>query len=127
MLGARTATVSPRPTPARASIEAARERRPELRDIRHRIGIAEELVTIARAGDKPRLDLAGSYGWKDLNADPSDASDFSGKKWDIGLKLSWPIFDGLKTSGKVQMAASERESLRIDEQQLLDTVAKALE
>lgn len=101
------------------AMATARERRPELLDIRYRIGIADELVTIARAGDKPRLDLAGSYGWKDLE---SDDSDFDGKKWDIGLKLTWPIFDGLKASGQVQQARSERDSLRVDEQQLLDTV-----
>jgi HAE1 family hydrophobic/amphiphilic exporter-1 len=97
----------------------ARERRPELRDIRYRIGIAEELVTIARAGDKPRLDLTGNYGWKDLE---SSSSDFDGNKWDLGLKLSWPIFDGLKTSGQVQQASSERISLQIEELQLLDTI-----
>jgi len=101
------------------AMATARERRPELLDLRHRIGIAGELVTIARAGDKPRLDLAGNYGWKDLE---SDASDLDGKKWDIGIKLSWPVFDGLKTSGRVRQASSEREALRIDEQQLLDTI-----
>jgi len=102
------------------ALAVARERRPELRDLRNRIGIAEELVTVARAGDKPRLDLAGSYGWKELDSSSSDAD---GKNWDLGLTLSWPLFDGLKTSGQVQQAKSERESLRIDEQQLLDIVA----
>lgn len=101
------------------ALAVARERRPELRDLRHRIGIAEELVTIARAGDKPRLDLTGNYGWKDLE---TSSSDFDGSKWDLGLKLSWPLFDGLKTSGQVQQAKSERESLRIDELLLLDTI-----
>lgn len=107
------------PPPYEEAMAVARTRRPELRDLRHRIGIADELVTIARAGDKPRLDLAGSYGWKDLEADDSDND---GSKWDIGLKLTWPIFDGLQTSGRVQQARSERDALRIDEQQLLDIV-----
>lgn len=98
----------------------ARENRPELRDLRHRVGIADELVTIARAGDKPRLDLSGNYGWKDLEA---SSINNDGKKWDLGLKLSWPIFDGLKTRGKVQQARSERDSLRISELDLTDVVA----
>jgi len=110
------------PPDYQTAMDTARERRPELRDIRHRIAIAEELVTIARAGDKPRLDLAGNYGWKDLDAAPSDASDFSGEKWDIGIKLTWPFFDGLKNYGQVRQAVSRRESLRVDEQLLLDTV-----
>jgi HAE1 family hydrophobic/amphiphilic exporter-1 len=120
--GTLSATLAEPPDYAGA-LATARERRPELRDLRHRIAIAEEFIAIARAGDKPRLDLAGNYGWKDLDATASDARDFSGEKWDVGLKLSWPLFDGLKTSGKVQQARSEREALRIDEQQLLDTVA----
>ena len=102
------------------ALAIARERRPELRDLRHRIGIAEELVTIARAGDKPRLDLTGSYGWKELDA---DSTDLDGEQWDLGLELSWPIFDGLRASGQVQQARSERDSLQIDELQLLDSVA----
>ena len=102
-----------------AAMATARERRPELRDLRYRIGIADELVTIARAGDKPRLDLSGNYGWKDLE---SDSGDFDGEKWDLGLKLSWPLFDGLKTRGVVQQAKSARDSLLIDELQLIDTI-----
>lgn len=101
------------------ALATARAQRPELRDLQHRIGIAGELVTIARSGDKPRLDLAGNYGWKDLE---SDDSKLDGEKWDLGLKLTWPIFDGLKASGRVQQASSERASLLIDEQQLLDTI-----
>lgn len=102
-----------------SAMATARTRRPELLDLKYRIGIAEELVTIARAGDKPRLDLAGNYGWKDLEGDNTD---LYGEKWDIGLKLSWPIFDGLRSSGKVQQARSEVEALRIDERQLLDSI-----
>jgi len=60
------------------ALAIARERRPELRDLRHRIGIAEELVTIARAGDKPRVDLTGNYGWKELDADSTISTAKSG-------------------------------------------------
>ncbi|NJC87089.1 MAG: TolC family protein [Desulfuromonas sp.] len=101
------------------ALAIAREQRPDLRDLAYRIGIAEELVTVASAGDKPRLDLQGSTGWKDLE---TDRARNDGNAWDIGLKLTWPIFDGLKARGEVQQARSERDSLRIDQQQLLDTV-----
>ena len=76
-------------------------------------------MTIADAGDKPRLDLTGSYGWKELDADDRKVD---GENWDLGLKLSWPVFDGLQTRGKVQVARSERDALRIDELQLLDSI-----
>jgi HAE1 family hydrophobic/amphiphilic exporter-1 len=102
------------------ALAVAREQRPELRDLRHRIGIAGELVTIARAGDKPRLDLIGNYDWTEIDA---DIGENDVKQWEVGLKLSWPLFDGLRTRGEVQQAKSELASLRIDEQLLLDTVA----
>lgn len=98
----------------------ARDRRPDLRDLDYRIGIAEELVTIAGAGDKPRLDLAGSTGWRELETEEYRSD---GQSWDIGLHLSWPLFDGLRARGRVQQARSERDALRIDARQLLDVVA----
>lgn len=98
----------------------ARDRRPDLRDLDDRIGIAEELVTVAGAGDKPRLDLAGSTGWRELETEESRRD---GQSWDVGLYLSWPLFDGLKARGRVQQARSERDALRIDARQLLDVVA----
>jgi len=117
-VGELTAALAP-PPDYEGAMAIARDQRPELLDLRHRIGIAGELVTIARAGDKPRLDLSGNYGWKDLD---SDDADLDGKKWDIGVKLTWPIFDGLQTRGRVQQARSERDALLIDEQQLLDSI-----
>lgn len=102
------------------AVAVARERRPELRDLRQRIGIAGELITIAKAGDKPRLDLSGLYAWNDIDAD-DNRNDLT--QWEVGLKLSWPLFDGLATSGRVRQARSELAALRIDEQLLLDTIA----
>jgi len=103
-----------------AAMAIAREQRPDLRDLALRIGIAEELVSIANAGDKPRLDLKGSAGWKELE---TETQRNDGSTWDLGLKLSWPLFDGLKARGQVQQAKSTRDALRIDRQQLLDIVA----
>ncbi len=51
------------------ALAIAEDRRPDLRDLDYRIGIAEELVTIANAGDKPRLDLEGSAGWEELETE----------------------------------------------------------
>jgi HAE1 family hydrophobic/amphiphilic exporter-1 len=77
-------------------------------------------VTVANAGDKPRLDLKTGYGWRDLDLGDSEAD---GKAWSAGLFLSFPIFDGLRTRGKVAQARSEVASLRIDEAKLMDSIA----
>jgi HAE1 family hydrophobic/amphiphilic exporter-1 len=102
------------------ALESARKNRPELSELRHRIGISEELVTVADAADKPRLDLKAGYGWRELDAGDAEAN---GKAWSAGLFLTFPIFDGLRTRGKVAQARSETASLRIDEAKLLDSMA----
>ena len=46
------------------ALDAAWKKRPELSDLHHRIEIGKELIKIANAGDKPRLDFKGGYGWR---------------------------------------------------------------
>lgn len=99
---------------------AALEHRPELRDISHRIKIAGELVTIAGAGDKPRLDLKSGYGWKGLEI--GDLK-LDGKAWNVGLQLTFPFFDGMRTRGKVAQAESDRRNLELDKGKLFDSLA----
>ena len=102
------------------ALASAWKNRPELSELRHRIGISKELVTVADAGDKPRLDLRAGYGWRDLDLGDAEAN---GKTWSAGLFFSYPIFDGLRTRGKVAQARSEVASLRIDEAKLMDSIA----
>jgi HAE1 family hydrophobic/amphiphilic exporter-1 len=102
------------------ALASAVENRPELSDIRHRIGITKELVTIARAGTMPRLEAQANLGWRDSSLGGMDAS---GKVWSAGLYASWPLFDGLRTRGRVAQARSDQNTLRIEEVQLLDGIA----
>jgi len=100
--------------------EIARKKRPELSDLRHRIQVAEELIKIANAGDKPRLDLRAGYGWRDL--DLGQDLQANGQAWSAGLFVTYPIFDGLRTRGQVAQAKSNLASLKIDEAKLLDSI-----
>lgn len=106
------------------ALQIADKRRPELKDLRLRIKIYDELITIANADNKPRLDLKGGAGWHwtSLN-DPGPALDANGAAWNIGLYLSFPFFDGFRTSGKVTQARSELRSKQIEETRLLDSIA----
>jgi len=96
------------------------EKRPDLSDLRHRVNVYSELLTIAKAGDKPRLDLRGSAGWKELSAGPLQAD---GKIWTLGVVLSFPFFDGLATKGRVLEARSDRDRALIEEAKTKDEVA----
>jgi HAE1 family hydrophobic/amphiphilic exporter-1 len=103
-----------------AVYKTALARRPEILDLRHRINIAHELVNVADAQDKPRLEFKGGYGWKwletgDLNLD--------GRQWNAGLYFTFPFFDGLSTRGKVAQSESELRSIKIDEEKLADALS----
>ena len=105
------------------AMQIAGKRRPELADLRLRIGIYDELVTIAAAENKPRLDLKGGAGWHwaSLN-DPGPALDASGAAWNVGLYVTFPFFDGLRTNGKVAQARSDLRTKRIEEARLRDSI-----
>ncbi len=115
-----------RPLPAgyAEAVSIAGKRRPELADLRLRIAIYDELVTIANADNKPRLDLKGGAGWRRIGLDsPGPALNGDGAAWDLGLYMTFPFFDGLRTSGKVAQAESELRTKQIEERRLLDTIA----
>ena len=118
------AVVRPLPAGYDEAVRIAGRRRPELSDLRLRIGIYDELVTIAAADNKPRVDLKASAGWHwaDLN-DPGPSVDAAGAAWNVGIYLTYPFFDGLKTSGRVAQARSDLRTKQIEEARLLDAVA----
>ncbi len=111
--------ISPYPEYGEAE-EVARKNRPELSDLRRRIQVTEELIKIARAGDKPRLDFKAGYGWRDLDVGQDQHAD--GQAWSVGLYVTYPIFDGLRTRGQVSQAKSNLTTLKIEEAKLLDSI-----
>lgn len=102
-----------------ASFRSALDHRPELENLKHRQGIAEELVKITQAGVYPKIELRAGYGWQSLEFSTGQAD---GPTWTAGLFLTFPFFDGLRTQGKVVQAKSERATLKIEEAKLLDAV-----
>jgi HAE1 family hydrophobic/amphiphilic exporter-1 len=94
--------------------------RPELSDLRNRQGVARELLGIARAGNRPRLDFRGALGWQEVDFGIVDVSE---KTWSAGVFASWPLFDGFRTRGRVAQAGSDVRTLRIEEAKLLDAIA----
>ncbi len=115
------------PEQPRAYSEAlalALKRRPELLDLKLRIGIYDELVTIAAADDKPRLDLKGSAGWHWLDVNSSGTGrEGNGAAWSAGVYLSFPFFDGLRSRGRAAQARSEARTKQIEYARLADSIA----
>jgi HAE1 family hydrophobic/amphiphilic exporter-1 len=100
----------------------AYEKRPELAELRNRLGLYTELVKVAGAGNKPRLDLKATAGYNDLILGHKD-NEYDGKTWSVALAITFPFFDGFRTKGKVAQARSDVSSLKIDEAKLLDSIS----
>lgn len=106
------------------ALQTADKNRPELADLRLRVGVYRELVTIAAAENKPRLDLRGGAGWHWAGVDdPGPAREADGAAWNVGLYATFPFFDGLRTSGKVAQARSDLNTKRIEEARLQEAIA----
>jgi hydrophobic/amphiphilic exporter-1 (mainly G- bacteria), HAE1 family len=101
------------------SLVLAWKNRPELSDLKHRIGISEELLNIAKAGNMPVLNFKAGYGWQSLDYLPGQAD---GPAWTAGFFVTFPFFDGLRTQGKVAQNKSNISSLKIEETKLLDAI-----
>jgi hydrophobic/amphiphilic exporter-1 (mainly G- bacteria), HAE1 family len=113
--------ISPGPYPEYdEALVAALANRPELAEIASRIGTAGELITVAAAGNKPRLDLQAAYGYRTLSVDSLEGE---GPAWSAGLFVSWPFFTGHRTRGQVAQRRSDVRALRIEEAQIVDAVA----
>jgi HAE1 family hydrophobic/amphiphilic exporter-1 len=116
--GSLVTSISPYPS-YEDSLAVAWQKRPELSNFKHRIGMAEELVNIAKAGNLPRLSLKAGYGWQSLDFQPGQAD---GPIWTAGLFVTFPFFDGLRTQGKVVQAKSDLTTLKIEEAKLIDAI-----
>jgi len=105
------------------ALKIAIENRPELAELRLQKQIQEELIRIYGAENKPRLDLRSGAGWRRIEIDNAAGDTGSGPAWNAGVYLTWPFFDGLRTSGKVAQARSDLRGLAINERALLDAIA----
>jgi HAE1 family hydrophobic/amphiphilic exporter-1 len=116
--GSLLTSILPYPT-YEESLDVAWKNRPELSEIRHRIGISEELLNIAKAGNLPILSFKAGYGWQSLDYNPGQAD---GPLWTAGFFLTFPFFDGLRTQGKVIRAKSDLDTLKLEEAKLVDGI-----
>ncbi|MSN25448.1 MAG: TolC family protein [Geobacter sp.] len=114
----------PAPITYEEAFLSAQKHRPELADLKLRISVYDELITIANAENKPRLDLKGGAGWRwSILDDPGPRRDADGPAWNVGVYLTFPFFDGFKSSGKVAQARSDLRTKQIEQFKLLDSIA----
>jgi len=103
-----------------ALLPKALANRPDLGEIQSTRGIYGELVTIAKAGNKPRVDFAAGWG---LGYVGLSSISSNGTLWNAGVFASVPLFDGFRTKGKVAQAQSDLARISLDELKMRDGVA----
>ncbi|HOC17142.1 MAG TPA: efflux RND transporter permease subunit [Vicinamibacterales bacterium] len=116
--GALAATIEP-PPPYEQVLASALENRPEVAELSGTKGIYGELVTIAKAANKPRVDFSASWGQRRLGLKTISAR---GTTWNAGLVATIPLFDGWRTKGAVAQAQSDLVRLNFDELKLRDGI-----
>lgn len=114
-------TVQPRePEPLEVVLARAREKRHDVAFQGKRLDTYRELLSVAKAGNKPRVDLKSNVGWTNLSVIDRDSPM---QYWDAGVYLSVPIFDGFHTKGEVVQAESRISTSRYEFDRLLDNIA----
>jgi outer membrane protein len=98
-----------------AALARALDKRPELAALRKAEALRRQDLAGAKSGYKPNAQIFGGYQWQSPPYENNIANDLSG--WIAGAQVSWNIFDGQLTRGKVMEAKAryERAQLDVDE------------
>jgi outer membrane protein TolC len=92
------------------SIQEALRRRPELHSSRLNERLGKESVVQARAGYLPSLQGFAGYGGRSSQFSPDLSDNVNG--WFLGAQLTWDIFDGQLTRGRVREAEGRSGAAR---------------
>jgi hydrophobic/amphiphilic exporter-1 (mainly G- bacteria), HAE1 family len=101
-------------------VERALRNRPELGELESQRRIYDEVVTITRAAGKPRVDFASAFGKRSLGL-PSLSS--AGTVWNLGFVATVPLFDGMRTEGRVAQARTDLARVKLDELKTREAIA----
>ena len=93
-------------------VREATASRSELKAVSWNEKIYDEAIGIYKADMQPRLDFDADYGWS--TRDTSNFFESNYKRWNIGVTLKVPVFDGWRTAGKVAQARADRAKVGQD-------------
>ncbi len=95
-----------------AAIGQALANRTEIAALRKSEMLRKEDVTTSRAGMLPSLQGFAGWGWRNSSFSTDLSREVDG--WQVGGQLTWNIFDGLETRGKVMQAKAAQEKARVE-------------
>lgn len=94
------------------ALQQALEHRPELLQAERQIGVARANVQVASSGYKPQVSVFGNYGWHDSVF--TNEIDVTREGWTVGGNVSWALFDGMLTRGRVTQARAQLQEANLD-------------
>ena len=98
-----------------AALSRAMANRPDIKSLALRRSAAEESVELAKTGYYPALTGSASYNWEGTKF-PLDNG------WNVGVAVSFPIFNGFLTQHQVGEAVSNLNVARANEEALRQSV-----
>jgi len=96
------------------AIQQALSHRTELVALRKAEQLQQLNIVNAKSGYKPTVQVFAGYGWVNAQFTPPVTLDHDINGWNAGAQMSWDIFDGLLTRGKVVQARALHEKSRTD-------------
>ena len=104
-----------------AAIGQALANRTEIAALRKAELLRKEDIVNARSGMLPSVQGFAGWGWRNSSFTTDLAREVDG--WQVGAQMSWNIFDGDLTRGKIVQAKAQQEKARIE----LDDSASKIE
>lgn len=102
------------------ALQQALSRRTELVSLRKDVELQDLNIVNAKSGYKPTVSVFAGYNWVNSEFSTDPAMEFNG--WNAGAQLSWSLFDGALTYGKVKQAkaqyAKSRTTLEDEQRQI---------
>lgn len=87
---------------------------PAVRQAKLALEVAQLETQKAQAGNKPTLDLTGSYGITQNNGSSSSAQDYRTNVTTVGLSFNLPLFAGFSIQNRIKETVALEEKSRAD-------------
>jgi len=103
-------------------IKEAMENRPELKAMDFQLKAGESGITLAESNWYPQIYLTGNYYYSRPNQRIFPAEDKFNGTWDVGVGLSWDIWNWLSTSDQTKEAEAQYEQVKDSYKSLKDGI-----
>jgi len=104
------------------------EMRTELKSFEAQRRASDQLIATARRGHLPDLNFDAAYGRRHLSNDPDQKNTFPlSPTWSVGLSFNIPIFDGFRTTNRVEETLHNYYRVKADEEDRRQLIALEVE